>query len=186
MDLAKITMETANVVRGVKPDQLGAPTPCRDWDIRTLTNHLLQVVTALKLAGHHDVVPGELWERDFGPEDGRFEETAREAIAAWAEPGAWEGTIPVGTAEMPAGFVAAMLATDLVIHGWDLARASGQEYRVEQDAAEATYRFVAETAEQGRGMGIFGEPVPVAEGAPALDRALALSGRDPGWAPPLR
>ncbi len=185
MDLATITMQTANVVRGVKPDQLDAPTPCRDWDVGTLTNHLLQVVTALDLAGRGQPVPSDLWERDLPRDDGgaRFEETARGAVAAWETS---PETVRIGSAEMPAGFAATMFATDLVIHGWDLARATGQDYRVDDDTAEMTYRFVAETAEQGRSMGIFGEPVPVAEEAPALDRALGLSGRDPGWVPPPR
>src|SRR6266540_2024713 len=70
MDLATITMQTANVVRGVKPDQLDAPTPCRDWDVGTLTNHLLQVVTALDLAGRGQPVPSDLWERDLPRDDG--------------------------------------------------------------------------------------------------------------------
>src|SRR6266540_734131 len=117
MDLATITMQTANVVRGVKPDQLDAPTPCRDWDVGTLTNHLLQVVTALDLAGRGQPVPSDLWERDLPRDDGgaRFEETARGAVAAWETS---PETVRIGSAEMPAGFAATMFATDLVIHGW--------------------------------------------------------------------
>lgn len=177
----KAVARTAAVVRGVKPNQFGAPTPCRDWDVRTLMNHLLQVATALGLAGRGEPVPDDVWGRDLMA-DGwadRFEELTVGAARA-----DWTGDRRLGEAEMPASLVAAMLASDVVIHGWDLARATGQDYQCEADLAEVTYRFVADTGQQGRRMGIFGPPVPVAADAPVLTRALALSGRDPGWAPP--
>ncbi|BCB75924.1 TIGR03086 family metal-binding protein [Phytohabitans flavus] len=180
--LEKAITETAAVMRGVKPDQLGLPTPCRDWDVQTLANHLLQVATALSLAGRGEPVPGELWGRELMA-DGwadRFE-----SLAAPAVPAEWAGMARVGEAEMPASVVAAMLVSDAVLHGWDLARATGQEYRCDPEVAELTYRFVLETGEQGRQMGIFAAPVPVARDAALLDRALGLSGRDPRWARPL-
>ncbi len=181
MDLVRAITATGTIVRGVKPDQLDDRTPCRDWDVRTLTNHLLQVVTAVDLAGRGEPVPNELWERQLPTDDAaaRFEDAARSAATAW-DP--LPETVHMGESDLPAPFAVAMLGTDLVIHGWDLARATGQDYRVDDDLAEQAYRFVAGTAEQGRGMGIFGEPVPVDGGAP-LDRALGLSGRDPGWSP---
>jgi uncharacterized protein (TIGR03086 family) len=92
----------------------------------------------------------------------------------------------MGSIEMPAPAVATMLASDLVIHGWDLARATGQDFRCDDAVADMIHRFVADTAAQGRGMGLYAEPVPVADGAPALDRTLGLSGRDPQWTPPPR
>lgn len=181
--VAKAATETANTVRGVKPDQLGAPTPCRDWDVRTLVNHLLQVIYAVNLAGRGEAVPGELWERDLmsGGWAERVDDEARQAVAAWSDPAARGDTVSVGSMQMPVPAVAAMLASDLVLHGWDLARATGQDYRCDDDAAEMTYRFITETGDQGRGMGIYAEPVPVADEAPALDRALGLSGRNPQW-----
>ena len=183
--VAKAATETANAVRGVKPDQLGAPTPCTEWDVRTLANHLLAVISALNLAGHRADMPNDLWERDLMTDEwaGRFDDEARCAVAAWAEPTAWEGTVSMGSTELPAPFVATMLATDLVVHGWDLTRATGQDYHCDDDVAELTHGFVADSSEQGRGMGIFAEPVPVGDEASTLDRALALSGRDPQWVP---
>jgi uncharacterized protein (TIGR03086 family) len=186
--VARAATETANVIQGVKPDQFGAPTPCRDWDVRTLANHLLQVIRALSLAGRGEAVPSELWESDLMSDEwaGRFDDEARQAVTAWADPAAFEGTIELGSAEMPATLVATMLASDLVIHGWDLARATGQEYRCDGDTAELARQFVADTGDQGRAMGIFAEPVPVATGASTLDQVLGLSGRDPQWTPPTR
>ncbi|MEU9831290.1 TIGR03086 family metal-binding protein [Streptosporangium sp. NPDC048047] len=178
---------TADVVRGVAPGHLSAPTPCRDWDVRALAGHLLQVVHALGLAGRGQVVPGELWGRDLmsGEWTERFGDEAAAAITAWGDPAAWEGTIDFGGMEMPAPLTATMLTSDLVIHGWDLARATGQDYRCAGDVAESAYRFIVDMGEQGRQMGIYASPLPVKDEAPALDRALALSGRDPYWSPPV-
>jgi uncharacterized protein (TIGR03086 family) len=73
---------------------------------------------------------------------------------------------------------------ELVIHGWDLAMATGQAFPCPPDAAEATRRVLADMAPMGRSYGIFAAEVPVPESASALDRALALSGREPAWRPP--
>jgi uncharacterized protein (TIGR03086 family) len=82
------------------------------------------------------------------------------------------------------GAVAAMVATDeLVVHGWDLARATGQEYRPDPAALRSALAFLTETArgpEEERAA-IFGPVVPVPGDAPLLDRAIGLSGRDPRW-----
>ena len=186
--LDKSITEAAAVVRGVKPDQLSGPTPCADWDVRALTNHLLQVASALHLAGRRRPVPDDLWGRDLMDEgwDDRFDGESRAAVAAWEQPGAWEGMVGMGGAEMPAPMIATMLASDLAIHGWDLARATGQDYQCDDDVAEATYRFLTDMGEQGRQMGIYATPVVVADHAVAFERALALSGRDPQWARPAR
>ncbi|HEX8631163.1 MAG TPA: TIGR03086 family metal-binding protein [Catenuloplanes sp.] len=184
--LDKSITQTAGVLRGVKPDQLSAATPCADWDVRTLTNHLLQVVCALELAGRTRQVPGELWGRDLiadGWADG-FHDQGRAAAAAWAADTAWDGAVSMGESELPAPLIATMLAADLAIHGWDLARATGQDYRCDDDVAEVTCGFVTDMGDQGRQLGIFAESRPVAQSAPALQRALALSGRDPGWTRP--
>ena len=179
---------TAQVVRGVEAAEFGSPTPCDDWDVRALINHMLQVSSALSRAGRGEAVPADLWELDLMDTDwaGRFDDKAKAAVAGWADPTAWEGTVSLGGAGMPAPMIATMLASDLVIHGWDLARATGQAYRFDAEAAEMTHRFVADMGEQGRQMGIFAAPLPVSDTAPALDLALALSGRDPKWAAPAR
>ena len=77
-----------------------------------------------------------------------------------------------------------MMLAELVLHGWDLAVATGQAYTVPDQAAAAALAAVEANAELFRQYKGFAEPVPVADGAPSLDRALALSGRDPAWTPP--
>ncbi|GAB1694669.1 hypothetical protein KRM28CT15_64720 [Krasilnikovia sp. M28-CT-15] len=90
----------------------------------------------------------------------------------------------MGDMEMPAPMIASMLTSDLVIHGWDLARAAGQDYQCDDDVAELAHRFVVDMGEQGRQMGIYAAPLSVADGVPVFDKALALSGRDPHWTRP--
>ncbi|WP_460073271.1 TIGR03086 family metal-binding protein [Streptomyces sp. YKOK-I1] len=90
-----------------------------------------------------------------------------------------------GGIDLPGAVAGAVAADELVIHGWDLARATGQEYTPDPAALQASYAFLCAAADDpSRGGGIFGPVVPVPEDAPLLDRAVALSGRDPHWAPP--
>jgi uncharacterized protein (TIGR03086 family) len=76
---------------------------------------------------------------------------------------------------------------ELVVHGWDVARASGQPYDVPAGELEVLRGFVAPFAEPGQEAaraGLFGPVVAVPDDAPLLDRVLGLTGRDPAWAPP--
>lgn len=171
--MVRALASTAAVVRDLTPQQAGLPTPCGDWDVRSLSRHLFLVAEALRLAGRGEPVPGEHW---TATPAGSFDEAAADA---WKAPEAWERPVRMGDMPMPAGTAAAMLVSDVVIHGWDLARATGRPFRVDDDVAAATLEFVTAMGEQGRTMGAFGPAVHVPDGAPVLDRALALSGRDP-------
>lgn len=173
MNLAQILAAAADVVHGTGQHQLGDPTPCADWDVRALTGHIFQVVTAVELAGRGEPVPGELWTRQLTGVD--FDAAGK----AWDRPPG--SMIDMGGMPMPAETVRSMLGADLVLHGWDLARATGQRLDCTTEAAEQTSLFLDGFAEQGRGMGLFAAPVPVAADALPLVRALARSGRNPVW-----
>lgn len=181
--VANSAAQAADVVQGVKNDQLTSPTPCRDWNVQKLTNHLLQIVNALTLSGQGKPVPDELWGENLFSDDwaAQFVSESRQAATAWADESSRTDMSDIGPAQMPTVVVATMLASDLVIHGWDLAKATGQGFQCDGEVAAMTYAFISETAEQGRGMGLYADPVPVSPQAPALDRALGLSGRDPQW-----
>ena len=83
----------------------------------------------------------------------------------------------------PAADVAALLIAEMVLHGWDAAKASGQRYTARDDVAAAALTAVEANAELFRKYQGFADVVPVPASAPALDRALAESGRDPAWTP---
>jgi uncharacterized protein (TIGR03086 family) len=83
----------------------------------------------------------------------------------------------------PAADVAALLIAEMVLHGWDAAKASGQRYTARDDVASAVLTAVRANAELFRKYQGFADAVPVPASAPALDQALAESGRDPAWTP---
>src|SRR6202046_889782 len=124
-------------------------------------------------------------ERAFAPAPdfaGAYRAQLDLALAAWADPAVWDRELDVMGAKTPAADVGALMIAEMVLHGWDLAAATGQDYAVSDRAAEAALGAGAANAELYRQYKGFADPVPTAAGAPILDRVLALSGRDPAWA----
>jgi len=177
----------ARTVDNVKPAQFGDPTPCPEWDVRTLLNHLILWTSySAERRAHDESVSEELMAKDFAAEPSfaaAYRAQLDRALAAWADPAAWERDLNVMGAPTPAADVAGLLLAEIVLHAWDLAAATGQSYTVGDKAAEAALTAVAANAELFRQYEGFAEPVPVAADAPVLDRVLALSGRDPAWTP---
>jgi uncharacterized protein (TIGR03086 family) len=169
----------------VRANQFGDPTPCSEWDVRTLLNHLILWTSySAERRAHGESVSDELMAKDFAAEPefaAAYRAQLDRALAAWADPAAWERDLNVMGSATPAADVAALLIAELVLHGWDLAAATGQAYTVSDAAAKAALAAVEANAELFRQYKGFAEPVSVPTGAPALDRVLALSGRDPGW-----
>ncbi|WP_322987315.1 TIGR03086 family metal-binding protein [Phaeacidiphilus oryzae] len=167
---------------------MSGPTPCAEYDVRTLTNHLvLWTSHSLEARARGRSVPEEWQKRDFTA-DPDWAEAYRvqldKAVAAWSDPRVWEEEMDLGGQTMPAEAVAGMNLMELVLHGWDLGRAIGVEYRLPEASAEHVLRLVEEHAAMYRQYGGFAEPVALSSaGADPLARAVALSGRDPGWKP---
>ncbi|MFI5489522.1 TIGR03086 family metal-binding protein [Micromonospora echinaurantiaca] len=178
--LAAAAPRTVAVVRAVADEQLHLPTPCSDYTVRDLLNHLCQVVVNFQeLAAKRSVQwadkPDHLSE---GWRD-RFEVETRRLVDAWSDPASLEGVSPgMG---MPQTVVGGMVLLDLTVHGWDLAAATGQSYRPAPEVVPALHELVEQLAPQARQMGVFAEPVPTDAGLPDLDRLLGLTGRDPAW-----
>jgi uncharacterized protein (TIGR03086 family) len=187
VDLAPAADRVAGLLAGVPDDRLGAPTPCADTTVGDLLSHLLGLSAAFR--GGAEKAP------DAGPPptkppplepDWRSALPARldALVTAWRAPEARAGTTSVGGVEMPAAAVAVVALDELVLHGWDLARATGQPYEVDPASIDACLGFVAATARPEGVPGLFGPPVPVPADAPALHRLLGLSGRNPEWSAP--
>lgn len=166
----------ADVVRAIEPGQLANPTPCSEFDVRELVHHLLYWGPSLEGAGRKENVPPS----DVDTADWRGALLAQLAgtVEAWAPASAWEGTTSMG----PAQVVGEMLVGELVVHAWDLARATGRPLDLPDDLVAYVYDGIAAGADQGREMGVYGPEVPVPPDASLLDRVLGLTGRDPAWA----
>jgi uncharacterized protein (TIGR03086 family) len=109
-----------------------------------------------------------------------------ELAEAWRHPGAWEGTANVAGAELPSMVMGAVAADEVLVHGWDLAVATGQDYEADPALADTVLHQVTMLNQPGMEEvrnGQFGPVVPVPDDAPVLDRILGLTGRSPSWRP---
>ncbi|MBO1337816.1 TIGR03086 family metal-binding protein [Streptomyces sp. VRA16 Mangrove soil] len=178
--LAVAAERAVPVVAGIDDKALAEPTPCADYDVKALVNHLFQVVVefqklAVKQDSDFSTMPDRVAE---GPDwRERFAGQARALVAAWSGPGALDGTS--GAMKMPARLVAGMALLDLTVHAWDLARATGQEYEAEPRVVAELAGAVDELSPTARKMGVFGPPVEVPGDASPFARLLAATGRDP-------
>ncbi|MFJ9179116.1 TIGR03086 family metal-binding protein [Streptomyces sp. NPDC102360] len=177
--LAAAVSRAVPVVAGIEDKVLDARTPCADYDVKTLANHLLHVVVEFqKLAVKQDSDFSS--PPDYVARAGWRERFAREAealVEAWSTPGALEGT--TGAMNMPARTVGGMALLDLTAHAWDLARATGQSYEADPAVVAELTEVVERLAPTGREMGVFGAAVPVGADADPFARLLAATGRDP-------
>jgi uncharacterized protein (TIGR03086 family) len=186
VDLGPAAQRVADLLPGVRDDQMDAPTPCADTSVGALISHLSGLSEAFR-AGAEKAPDSGSPPASPPPLDPEWR-TSLPAhldalVAAWRVPAAREGTTSVGGVEMPAAMVAVVALDELVIHGWDLASALGLPYKADQESIEACEQFVAATARPEGVPGLFGPPVPVDPDAEPLDRLLALTGRDPAWSP---
>ncbi|MET8545684.1 TIGR03086 family metal-binding protein [Kitasatospora sp. NPDC004799] len=184
--LARAASVAAGVAAAVPAGQaLDAPTPCTEFDTRALINHwVLYTSHGLEHRARRAELPAELGARDFTADaDWRsaYAVQLERAVAAWAEPAAWEGDVDLGGAPVPAVGIARMLILELLLHGWDVARATGGRIEVDEELALLAGEVVAENAELYRQYAGFAASVALPADASAWDRALAASGRDPRW-----
>jgi uncharacterized protein (TIGR03086 family) len=170
--------DLAVVASVLTTDQLLLPTNCPGWDVRTLLNHTLG--TAVMFA---KVNAGEFVGEDAGDVvgDDPVGAVARIAAAnldAWRAPGALDGirVYPWGTFPAPVGLV--INVSEVALHGWDVAAATGQDTALDGEAAQVVYDLYSQIAlDDMRAHGVFGAEVEVPASAPVQDRLLGLLGR---------
>ncbi len=133
---------------------LDAPTPCADWDLRTLLNHtILWTAYSAERRAYGQNVAEELMSKDFTADPGfaqDYQAQVGNAVQAWSDPKAWEGDRSVMGSATPAADIAAMLIMEMVLHGWDIAEATGQNYRCDDALAGAVLTTVQAQAEMFR------------------------------------
>ncbi|MFJ2399034.1 TIGR03086 family metal-binding protein [Streptomyces sp. NPDC087843] len=190
--LAQSVDLAVDAVRGAPVDQYHNPTPCSAWTVRDLVNHIAMMLLMTRDAGTRTTSdPGLLTANPVPLLAGRPESEwalllagrAEPATRAWSEPAAWEGEADLGGPPMPATALGGILIADFTVHAWDMAAATGQRRTVPAVLAEATFATYSREAPRMRSLGLLGDEVPQDTDAPVLDRALALSGRNPRWTP---
>ena len=163
------------VVHPIANDDWGRQTPCREFDIEKLTDHLMKSITVIG-----GTAGAELPERD--PSDSVERQViaaARPALDAWHRRGL-DGTVPFGDNEAPARMVAGVLSLEFLVHAWDYAKAMGRDVA----APDSLSQYVMEVAQrimtpEDRKRAGFDDPVQVPADADALDKLVAYTGRSP-------
>ncbi|GAA0474074.1 TIGR03086 family protein [Actinoplanes capillaceus] len=175
---------------GVDDRDLTAPTPCPGWPVAALLDHLMGLAHAFTLAARKrsgvDGPPPEPSAEHLSRHwRSRLPVLLAELSMAWKDPAAWTGTAQAGGVTMPATAMGAVAMNELVMHGWDLARATGQDFAADPRALEQLIEFLGQGPGEGT-PGLFGPRVPVGPEEDLLAQALGLAGRDPAWRPPRR
>ena len=186
IDLAVDTVRRTDLAR------YGDPSPCADYAVRDVVNHLAFGFLLAHRSGAREPwdpawsgeqltpylvgLPAEKWAQACADE-------AAAAARVWADPAAWEGEASMGGAPMPAAAIGTMMTAEFALHAWDLAAATGRPVDVPDELGAAVLDGVLAMAPSGREGGWFGPEVAVPADASAFERALAASGRDPRWKP---
>lgn len=189
IDLKPATSLVADIVDGVRENQLDDPTPCPDTPVRDLLNHLLGLTVAFrdaagKVEGPTTSTPPPKVSNPL-PDDWQDQLRSQldQLAQAWCDPYAWEGMTMAGGVRFPSAAAGLVALNEVQMHGWDLARATGQPYEVPDTLAEAVLPIVTPSGDDSAREGMFGPPVAVPEDASVFDRVLGLGGRDPNWTP---
>ena len=190
LDLTPATGMVTRVVADIDDDQLGGPTPCPDTTVADLLDHLDGLCLAFTAAAAKDLEAGQQGPSADGSRLGpdwrtRISGRLAQLASAWQDETAWAGLTRAGGVDLPGEVAAYVAINEVVVHGWDIAAATGHDYGCETELVEAARAFVQGAVAQNPdgSPGLFGAPVAVPESAPPLDRLIGLTGRDPAWKP---
>jgi uncharacterized protein (TIGR03086 family) len=175
---------TGRIVQNVRPEQLGDKTPCTEWAVRDLLNHIVGTTLmfgSCAAGGSSEwnpfAFPGDVIAEDVSRQ---YDAAAADAVSAWRHRGT-EGllTLPVG--DLPALVALRIEFCDVLVHGWDLAQATGQHHGFDDDLIEEAWGHLEDNlSDDSRGDGRpFAPIVSVPDDAATLDRMLGYMGRTP-------
>ena len=176
-------------VHAVSEDQWSAPTPCREWSVAELVDHVIEenrwaapLLHGLDVKSAGKVVEGS---RKLPVHGGvganlaeEWDEAALEAADAFSAAGALDRTVELSRGTTPVRQYIVEMISDLVIHGWDLGRAVGYDRPLPAAAVDAVYELAKGMGDLSS-TGMFDKPVDVPADAPTIDRLVALTGRNP-------
>lgn len=169
-------------LREVKDDQWDAPTPCTEWDVRALVNHVVGEqlwIPPLVTEGRTVEELGDAFSGDVLGDDplGTWQDASASAHAAFSAPGALERTVRLSYGPARASAYCSELTADCVVHTWDLCRGIGADDRLPDGLVEFSLKEVMPYADGLAASGMYAEPLDIPAGANAQTRLLALLGR---------
>lgn len=171
---------TGRIIAGLTDDQLDAATPCAEWTVRDVIEHMIDNRTAFAalITGVKDIAAGD----DIRE---RFSQTVRIVTAAINIDGALDRQFSLGQFGTYPGKIALRIySVDTLVHGWDIGKAIGVDVELDEELATAGLKLVRlypDTAEMRGPGGAFAQPQPVNDDAPAGIRLVAALGRSPAW-----
>ena len=191
LDLRPATERMARLLGEVDDEALANATPCPDYRLGDLIDHVGGFALAFTAAAAKELnglTSGPRAAAAANLELGwraRITGDLAGLAAAWQAPDAWEGMTKAGGVDLPGALAGRVALDELVVHGWDIAQATGQSFDCDDETlgeVEATVRQIRR-GNEGELPGLFGPIVAVPETAPRLDTVLGLTGRDPRWSP---
>ena len=180
--MQQVVDETTRLVDRITPDQLGNKTPCTEWTVRDLINHITGGATMFAISAEQGSIPDDVLQQIMGDNlgddyKGAFKKATQQAMTAFGQPGVLEKMVKLPFGEMPAGMALNIAIFDVTTHAADLAQATGQpapDEKLLQTALDMGKQFVSSDLRQP---GIFDPEQPVADDAPVADKLLAFAGR---------
>lgn len=176
--------QTGRVVAGVRPEHYDNATPCANWKVRDLLDHIIGGNHFFAAAAAGEALPsGDAGDLVGDDPATAYAQGAKTALEAWRQPGVAERTITLPVGDMPGAVAQGLHFVDHVAHSWDLAKATGQDVAaLDPELAEAAYAMVDGNLPDALRTGEnapFGPEVPCDEGASAIERLVAYLGRTP-------
>ena len=171
-DCAAVTLPTCRaVLRRLTGDDLTRPTPCTEYTVGDVGQHLVRSMVLLaSVAGEQIDAPAA------GTLDITVAATAEAALAAWRRRGL-DGSVAVGRSVLPASLAVEIIPLELLVHGWDIACATGQDIDVSPEVASYVLDRARELITQDKRGRSFAAEVPAGPDATVLQRLIAFTGR---------
>ena len=177
---------TAEIIKGVRADQTGARTPCSEWDVRALLNHVIGTVWLSEAlfsdrAPRYPMAPGGLPPADLARDNpaAAYDDASAAALMAAATGDALTRAHPTPLGDMPGAALAGFITMDIFVHGWDLAKATGQATNLDDALTAHVLAFAEQAVTPDTRAPRIGPALPIPAGSPPAHRLVAFLGRQP-------
>lgn len=177
IDLQPACRSLSELVVSITDEQPGNSTPCTEYSVRDLLEHVDESARGFAEAAGAEVTGTAL---DL---DGEWREVLGRRLLvlgkAWDDPAVWAGAAELGGLKLPNETWGRIVLTEVVVHGWDLSKATGLPYELPDETVQACYEHVAGFLEQPPVPELWGAPIEVPAEAPLMDRLVGITGRQP-------